>query len=104
MDHYKAVILTGITGILGIVGLWVGNRVLGKAAFQTAMNQGFLGLLSEVRAEKAELIQLLETERGRFDEERTLWRAERVQLQGEVRQLQQTMESMRKVDGESRNY
>ena len=97
MEHYKAIVLASITGVLGVLGVWVANRVLGKAAFQTSINQGFMALLAEVRKEKDELRELVESERIRHDEERSQWRLEKDQLHGEIRQLQQTLESMRKI-------
>src|SRR5882757_4059660 len=40
---------------VGAFGLWLANRMLGKAAFQTAINAGFRGLLEEVNADRAAL-------------------------------------------------
>lgn len=84
---------TWLAGLLGAFGLWLANRVMGKAAFQTAINEGFSSLLSQVRAENAELHGELVIKNKRIE-----------QLEGQVRELQQLVQSLRQrmglIDGE----
>jgi hypothetical protein len=45
--------LTGMIGAaLGGFGLWLANRMLGKAAFQNAINDGFAKLTNEIQEER----------------------------------------------------
>lgn len=81
--------MAGLTGALaGAIGLWLANRLLGKAAFQTAINDGFTKLTQELQEERESL-------RKTLNEERVSWAAERATLQGEIRNLMQTIESLK---------
>jgi len=57
--------------------------------------------MDDVKGEKEELMRLVEKEREYFDSERRLWKMEKAQLQGEVRQLKQLLESIRKLNNDS---
>lgn len=76
------------TAALGAVGLWLANRMLGKAAFQTAINDGFAKLTAELRKERDDL-------RAELHQERVVGAAERASLKGEIRNLMQTIESLK---------
>ncbi|HJR83457.1 MAG TPA: hypothetical protein VJ775_05975 [Sphingomicrobium sp.] len=81
--------LTGIaTAGLGAFGLWLANRMLGKAAFQTAINDGFAKLTKELQHERDALREELKVERLRGE-------GERASLKGEIRNLMQTIESLK---------
>lgn len=67
--------------VVGACGLWLANRLLGKAAFQTAINDGFSRLVNELQEER--------------ERERVAWAAERAQLRGEIINLTQAVESLK---------
>lgn len=46
---------TALAAAIGAAGLWVANRLLGKAAFQQAINDGFAKLLKVQQEENAQL-------------------------------------------------
>jgi hypothetical protein len=71
-------------GAIVTAGLaWLGNRMLGKAAIQAAVNAGFKELMDQMRLElKAALRAQAETE------------VKNVELEGEVRQLQAVIDGM----------
>lgn len=81
---------TVIVGALGMVGLWLANRLMGKAAFQQAINSGFKNLLDEVNADREALRKTLEHERLETA-------IERDSLRGEIRQLNQLVESLMRM-------
>ncbi len=72
-----------ISAALGAFGLWLANRMLGKAAFQTAINTGF-----------RELTDQLQEERSALRKELGEAKIERDDLRGEIRQLKQRIESL----------
>lgn len=73
---------------LGAFGLWLANRMMGKAAFQTAINQGFQALTDQLQEERTALNRMIM-------DERIAWEAERAQLRGEIINLTQTVESLK---------
>lgn len=77
-------------GAIGAFGLWLANRTLGKAAFQTAINDGFNKLLERVQKERDQLTQELENERAEAAKERT-------QLRGELHNLMQVVLSLKRL-------
>lgn len=83
-----APIVAVVSATLGAFGLWLANRMLGKAAFQTAINSGFDKLTDQLQEERAALLK----ERN---EERVAWAAERAQLRGEIINLTQAVESLK---------
>ncbi len=64
--------------------------MLGKAAFQTAINSGFKGLLDQLQEERALLLAQLAAER-------LSWSAERAQTRGEIINLTQAVESLKNL-------
>lgn len=81
--HWLAPIGTAI----GAAGLWLANKAIGKAAVQTALNSGFSSILAEYRQTNAALVLQLRTERAEHE-------AERDELKGEIRGLQQSLDSL----------
>lgn len=85
-------LLAALAGILGAAiggfALWLANRLLGKAAFQTAINDGFAKLASAQDRANAKLEKQLTAER-------IGWAAERATLQGEIRNLMQAVDSLK---------
>jgi hypothetical protein len=79
-----------VTAGLGAFGLWLANRTLGRAAFQTAMNDGFSKLTDQLQEERKEM-------QARWDAERIAWAAERAQLRGEIINLTQAVESLKSL-------
>lgn len=57
----------GFAATLGGIGTWAAQRVLGKAAFQDAINTGFSQLLEQEQKARSELRAELATERARCD-------------------------------------
>lgn len=96
--------LSGLaTATIGAVGLWLAQRVLGKAAFQTAINDGFQKLTSELQEERERLHREIDEERRVFADERRVFSAERIswseergQLKGRIRQLEQQVQGLEK--------
>ena len=79
---------TAIGAALGAFGLWLANRMLGKAAFQTAINSGFAALTDQLQEERASTLRQLQ-------DERIAWSAERAQMRGEIINLTQAVESLK---------
>ncbi len=92
IDPAHPSLLTAIAGLfgaaLGAVGLWLANRLLGKAAFQTAINDGFAKLLQAQQSESESL-------RGELEAARVSWAAQRATFEGEIRNLVQAVESLK---------
>lgn len=83
--------VAGIFGAaLGAFGLWLANRMLGKAAFQTAINAGFQALTDQLQEERVALRKTLE-------EERLAWASERAQFRGEILNLTQALDSLKRL-------
>lgn len=80
---------TGVIGAaLGACGLWLASRMMGKAAFQTAINSGFTELTKQVREER-------DFFRKQLSDERIAWAAERAEFNGKVLNLTQSIESLK---------
>lgn len=75
---------------IGGFALWLANRLVGKAAVQTAINQGFKELTDSLREEREAL-------RAQLDRERLEAAGERAQLRGEIINLTQALESLKKL-------
>lgn len=73
---------------LGAAGLWLANRLMGKAAFQKAISEGFQALTHELQEERDNYRRML-------DAERLAWQGERAQLRGDVINLTQAIESLK---------
>lgn len=83
--------ITGVIGAgLGAVGLWLASRLMGKAAFQTAINAGFKELTDQLQEER-------QTYRKALDDERIAWAGERAQLRGEIINLTSTIEGLKRL-------
>ena len=68
------------TATIGAVGLWLAQRMVGKAAFEQAMNARFQVLMDQTSAFHAS--------------ERASWQAERLQLRGEIVNLKQIVATL----------
>lgn len=80
--------LTLAGAALGAFGLWLANRMLGKAAFQTAINAGFKDLTDQLQEERKSMF-------AERTAERLAWASERAQLRGEIINLTQAVESLK---------
>lgn len=94
------------TAGVGALGLWLANRLMGKAAFQQAINNGFKDLLDKVNADRDRLTTELHQEKVEAERERhrlaavladkeIAAAAERAQLRGEIINLTQVVESLK---------
>ena len=77
-----------VSAALGAFGVWLASRVMGKAAFQQAINNGFDGLVNRLNEERAKADIA-------HNAERVAWAAERAQLRGEIINLTQAVESLK---------
>ncbi len=83
--QHLGTVLTGVaSAVFGALGLWWANRIMGKAAFQTAINQGFDALTDQLQEECKQL--LAEIENGR---------AERAELADKTADLVRTVEGLK---------
>lgn len=90
-QHGPLAALVGLVSAgLGAFGLWLANRILGKAAFQTAINDGFSRLTADLQEERNALRTELVNERI----ERAKKEAE---LTGAILNLTQTVESLKNL-------
>jgi hypothetical protein len=90
MEDWSNTVIGAVVAAIGAFGLWVANRMLGKAAFQTAINAGFKELLDQLQEERRVLMAELSAERTANSTERT-------QMRGEIRNLRQVVESLKNV-------
>jgi len=88
-------IATALTALLGYLGLRFSSKKNPQVDPQDALNDGFQGLLEQMRKElqaasreRNHLNKVLEEERRTWRAEREAWRAEREALTGEIAQLQ----------------
>ncbi|MET3527277.1 hypothetical protein [Phenylobacterium koreense] len=83
---------TALAGAIGAafggVSLWLANRLMGKAAFQQAINSGFSELTKQLREER-------DFFRNQLAEERIAWAAERAEANGKILNLTQSIESLK---------
>lgn len=84
------------TATVGATGLWLAQRVLGKAAFQTAINDGFAKLTTDLQEERDRLLREIAAERTVIAAERIAWSEERSQLKGRIRQLEQVVQGLQR--------
>lgn len=80
----------GGSAIMGAFGLWLANRLMGKAAFQSAIGDGFNKLTDQLQEERAEL-------RRQMNEERIRAAAEHAELRGEIINLTQVVEGLKSI-------
>lgn len=90
MEDWSNTVIGTVGAVVGAFGLWVANRMLGKAAFQTAINSGFKELLDQLQEERRALMAELSAERMANSTERT-------QMRGEISNLRQVVESLKNV-------
>jgi hypothetical protein len=86
---------TAVGAVIGGFALWCANRLLGKAAFQTAINAGFSSLTDQLQEERSLLLAQIASERRAAERERLQSAAERASLRGEIRNLTQVVESLK---------
>jgi len=87
--QHLGTVLTGIaSAVFGALGLWWANRLMGKAAFQTAINQGFDELTNQLQEERKQLLAEIESGRARG-------RAERAELADKIADLVRTVEGLK---------
>jgi hypothetical protein len=84
-----AAISAAVTAALGASGLWLANHLVGKAAVQTALNNGFSGLVKDLQHERIALQQTVSDLKAQL----TARDIESADLRGEIRQLHQLLES-----------
>jgi hypothetical protein len=101
-DWLAAAIGGGATAFAAILA-WLGVRS-NRPDPQDAVNDGFTGLLEQMRQElkaasreRSELRRLLDEERAEREEEREAWRAEREYFRGEIAQLQAVAEGFERL-------
>lgn len=87
------VLVALVTGLIA----WLANRVVGKAAFQQAINTGFKGLLDTIRAEHQECQDRLGKLEEKYDAAKLRGTAERAQLRGEITNLSQIILSLSRI-------
>lgn len=88
---------TGLIAVIGAIGLWFANRVMGRAAFQQAINSGFKGLVDGLQEERRELTQKLDELEDKYNLAQAQSMAERAQLRGEIINLTQVLVSLKKL-------
>lgn len=87
--QHLGTVLTGVaSAVFGALGLWWANRIMGKAAFQTAINQGFEALTNQLQEERSQLLAEIENGRARG-------RAERAELASKIADLVHTVEGLK---------
>ena len=80
---------SGLIGaLIGAVGLWGANRMMGRAAVQQALNDGFSKLARDLQEERTQLRKDLADERLRAEQERAA-------LHGEITQLRRVVEGLK---------
>lgn len=84
------------TAAIGAIGLWLAQRVLGKAAFQTAISEGFNKLTDQLQEERERLTREIAAERAQHEAERVAWHTQRATLKGEIRNLKQAVWGLEK--------
>jgi hypothetical protein len=80
---------------VGAFGLWFANRLLGKAAFQEAINNGFSSLLHTLQTERDGLEAEVHALRSDLAKKELQHQIDRDEMRGEIRQLGQMIESLK---------
>lgn len=87
-DDIPALVQGGaLTAAIGGLGLWLANRLAGKAAVQAALNSGFEKLYAELHAQNKDL-------KRELNAERVAHAATRARLDGEMANMRQAMRSL----------
>lgn len=84
-----------LTAVLGAVGLWLANRLAGKAAVQMAINDGFKALTAELQEERAKLLEECKALRHELATAKAAWEIREADLKGDIRNLTQVVESLK---------
>lgn len=82
--------------VTGLVS-WAASRLIGKAAFQQAINTGFKDLVDSLRDDHAECHRRLAVLEENYEAARIRGSAERAQLRGEIINLTQIGLSLEKL-------
>ena len=85
-----------LVAVLTAFVTWFTSRLVGKAAFQQAINDGFKGLVASLQAEHKACHDRLEEMQRLYDDAKIKGAAERAQLRGEIINLTQVVESMKR--------
>lgn len=88
---------TAVGAALGACGLWLANRLLGKAAIQAQLNLQFKDFTDQLQEERAEMKKAWDAERASWRDEKVAWAGERAQLRGEIINLTQSIESLKSL-------
>lgn len=86
----------GATAAGGIL-LWMAQRLLGKAAVQTSLNQGFKELMEQMRTELREACHQRDEFKTLLEREREGREGDRLRFNGEMNQLRNMCESMERL-------
>lgn len=84
-----------VAAALGAAGLWLANRLVGKAAIQAQLNIQFKDFTDQLQEERTEMKKAWDAERTMWREEKVAWAGERAQLRGEIINLTQAIESLK---------
>jgi hypothetical protein len=91
---FAKILVTSAAAFIGAIGLWFANRVMGRAAFQQAINSGFKELVDGLQEERKELTAKLNELETKYDKVQADSLAERAQLRGEIINLTQVVVSL----------
>lgn len=84
---------------LGALAHWAASRLVGKAAWQQAINSGFQGLVDRMETERKAAAeahaQQLAAIADMHERERLLWATRQAQMQGDMINLRQAFESLK---------
>lgn len=97
IPKWMAVLVPVLVALVTGVVSWAANRVIGKAAFQQAINTGFKSLVDSLREEHAECHRRLQVLEEKYEASRVRGAAERAQLRGEISNLTQIGLSLEKL-------
>lgn len=82
---------------IGAALLWMAQRLLGKAAVQTSLNQGFKELMEQMRTELREACHQRDEFKVLLAREREGREADRLRFNGEMSQLRAMCEGMERL-------
>lgn len=83
-----------VAAAFGAVATWLAHRLVGKAAFQQAINDGFSDLLDRVTAQERGCREELDAIREQFEAARNAAALRDIQFRGAIANLQQTIQSL----------
>ncbi len=82
---------------LGVVGAWLGARLLGKAAFKKSTDEGWASLTASLQRERETLNTMVHDVRAEMMAERMVAAAEHAALRSQLLGLTQTIISLEDV-------